>query len=130
MLLLVRGKKSRFNFLFVFICCLKVDPWPIMKTWASCCNSLTLGIILECIGPPTLVVRLQPIGMKWLWTKHKIWCRMFNSFLFFMMKSQLVNNSHGFQYMHMWLKVGKNFFYYCRYNKWLMGPLQIIWNAF
>jgi hypothetical protein len=26
MLLLVRGKKSRFNFLFVFICCLKVDP--------------------------------------------------------------------------------------------------------
>jgi hypothetical protein len=65
-----------------------------------------------------------------LWTKHWIWFRMFNSFPFLMMRSQLVSNSHGFQYMHMWLKVGKIFFYYCRYNKWLMGPLQIIWNAF
>jgi len=28
-------------------------------------------------------------------------------FPFFVMRSQLVTNNHGFPYMHMWLKVGK-----------------------
>ncbi len=36
MLLLMRRRKSWSNFLFVFICCLKVNPWPIMKIWTSC----------------------------------------------------------------------------------------------
>jgi hypothetical protein len=99
-----------------------IYPWPIMKTWASCCNSLTSTIILQCIGPTTLVRKWQPICMKLLWTKHKIWCRVFNSLPFLVMRSQLMTNNHGFQYMHMWLKVGKKFFCYCHYNKWLMGP--------
>ncbi len=32
-----------------------------------------------------------------------------------------MTNDHGFPYMHMWLKVSKEFFCYYRCNKWLNG---------
>ncbi len=44
---------------------------------------------------------------------------------FFVMRSQLVTKNHGFPYMHMWLKVGKEFLCIYCHNKWLMGPLQM-----
>ncbi len=98
--------------MFIFSCFLKVDPWLIMKIWTSCYKSLMSKIIPKCIGPIYSISweMARSICMKLLWTKHKIWCGVLNSFLFLWWGHNLWPTIVGFHTCICGWRLAKNSF--------------------